>query len=179
MLSSCSLRVCPSFCVFFPLYSFEQTGRFSWNSVGGHAIEHYVDAITYNSVTWMTNVRTSEVDIQLAPVTVRPQKSAHRQVFTRWQMFIRKLLQKNTSMTGDGKLKLAFYYMERTRELLQVDKWSFVHWKVTDISTSLTWLFSLPELSNMAIFWNFEVMLGQPLNYFVSNSIFMGSVIYL
>jgi hypothetical protein len=40
-------------------------------------------------------------------------------------------------------------------------------------------VFSLTELLNVAVFRNYEVMLGQTLNYFVYNSVILCSVIYL
>jgi hypothetical protein len=40
-------------------------------------------------------------------------------------------------------------------------------------------LFSSTEVLNMAVFQNYEVMLGQMLNYFVKNSVILCSVIYL
>jgi hypothetical protein len=57
--------------------------------------------------------------------------------------------------------------MERTHEPLHLDIWSFVHSNIMDIPVRFIWsLFFLTELFNMAVFQNFEVMLGQPLNYF-------------
>jgi hypothetical protein len=54
--------------------------------------------------------------------------------------------------------------MERTQGPLYLDIFSFVHWKIMDISTSLIWIIIL---LNTAVVWHFEVMLGQTLNYFV------------
>jgi hypothetical protein len=58
--------------------------------------------------------------------------------------------------------------MEKTYDPLYLDKWSFVQWKIMDIPTSFIWIIIfLMELLNMAVFRNYEVMLGQMLNYFV------------
>jgi hypothetical protein len=46
---------------------------------------------------------------------------------------------KNMNMEGSLKLKFAFYFMETTCEPLHLDKWSYVQWKIMDI-TSFMWI---------------------------------------
>jgi hypothetical protein len=70
--------------------------------------------------------------------------------------------------------------MERTHEPMHLDKWNFVHLKIMEISTSLISItvFLYGPL-NMEVFQNYEVMLGQTMNYFVWNSVILCSDIYL
>jgi hypothetical protein len=51
------------------------------------------------------------------------------------QLLIRPLLleSKNMNMACSWMLKFTFYFMDRTREPLRLDKWSFVHWRIMDI----------------------------------------------
>jgi hypothetical protein len=58
------------------------------------------------------------------------------------QLLMRPLLleSKNTNMAGGWMLKFTSYFMERTKEPLQLDKWSFVHWKIMDIPTNFIWI---------------------------------------
>jgi hypothetical protein len=59
-----------------------------------------------------------------------------------WTNLIRPLLRKSKSMdmAGGWKLKFALYFMEKTHEPLHLDKWSFVHWRITNIPTSFIWI---------------------------------------
>jgi hypothetical protein len=59
--------------------------------------------------------------------------------------------------------------MERTNELLHYDKLSCVHRKIMDIPTSFIWIIILFDgaFEYGAVFRNYEVKLGQTLNYFV------------
>jgi hypothetical protein len=58
------------------------------------------------------------------------------------QLLVRPLLWESKSMymTGSWKFKFTFYFMERTHEPLHLVKRSFLHWRITDILTSL-WLY--------------------------------------
>jgi hypothetical protein len=56
----------------------------------------------------------------------------------------------------------------KTYEPLQLEERSYVQPKILDIPASfIESLFSLTELLNMAVFRNYDVMMGQTLNYFV------------
>jgi hypothetical protein len=46
--------------------------------------------------------------------------------------------------------------MKTTHEPLNLDRWSFVRWKIMDISTSFIWIF-FAYLLNMAVVRNLEV----------------------
>jgi hypothetical protein len=87
------------------------------------------------------------------------------------QLLIRLLLQKNenTNIVGGWKLKFTFYFMEKTHELLHLEKWSFLYiersWTCQQVLFES--LFCLTELLNMAVFRNYEVMFKQTQNYFV------------
>jgi hypothetical protein len=86
------------------------------------------------------------------------------------QILIRPLLwkSKNMNMVDIWQLKLTFYFMESTHELLYLVKWSFVHWKIMDIPTGFIWIIiffdGALEYGSISNLW---VMLGQTLNYFV------------
>jgi hypothetical protein len=58
------------------------------------------------------------------------------------QLLITSLLQesKNMNVASCSNLKFIFYFMETTHEPLHLLKWSFVHWKIMAISTSLIWI---------------------------------------
>jgi hypothetical protein len=71
-------------------------------------------------------------------------------------------------MAGIWKLKFIFYLMETTHEPLH-----------SYLQISFESLLSLMELLNMAVVWNFEVMLGQTWNYFVLNFLILWNVISL
>jgi hypothetical protein len=43
---------------------------------------------------------------------------------------------KNTNMVVGWNLKFTFYFMETAHELLLLEKWNFVQWKIMDIPTS-------------------------------------------
>jgi hypothetical protein len=45
----------------------------------------------------------------------------------------------NMNTAGSWNLKFIFHLMETTDELLHLDKWSFVQWKITDMPTSFIW----------------------------------------
>jgi hypothetical protein len=59
--------------------------------------------------------------------------------------------------------------MERTREPLHLDKWSFVHGKIIDMPTSFIWITiffdGTFEYGGITKLWGFT--LGQTLNFFV------------
>jgi hypothetical protein len=75
---------------------------------------------------------------------------------------------KNMNTAGCLKLKFTFYFMESTHDWLHSVKLSFeLERSWTDLHVLLETLFSLTELLNMAVFRNYEVMLGQTLNYFM------------
>jgi hypothetical protein len=43
-------------------------------------------------------------------------------------------------MAGGWNLKLTFYFIETTHELLHLDKLSFVHWNIMDVPTCFIWI---------------------------------------
>jgi hypothetical protein len=51
------------------------------------------------------------------------------------------LLQKTKNMNVEGgwMLTFTFYFMETAPEPLQLDKWSFIQWKIVDIPASFIW----------------------------------------
>jgi hypothetical protein len=75
---------------------------------------------------------------------------------------------KNMNMAGCSQLKLTFYFMERTHKTLHL------HVSHEVLYVERLWVypqvlfesFSLTELLISAVFQNYEVTLGQMLNYF-------------
>jgi hypothetical protein len=71
-------------------------------------------------------------------------------------------------MAGGWHLKLTFNFVAKTYEPLHLEERSSVQSKILDIPASfIKSLFSLTELFNIAVFRNYDVMMGQTLNYFV------------
>jgi hypothetical protein len=72
--------------------------------------------------------------------------------------------------------------MERTHEHVALRQMKFCtlqDHRHTYLQVLFDLLFSLAELLNMAVFRNYEVVLGQTLNFFVYNSVILCGVIYL
>jgi hypothetical protein len=70
--------------------------------------------------------------------------------------------------------------METTNKLLDLDRWSFVQWKMMEIPKSFIWTIIF---SGGAFKYgggsNFEVILGQTLNHFVQDSVILCNAIPL
>jgi hypothetical protein len=56
------------------------------------------------------------------------------------QLLIRPLLRQSKNMNMAGSWTFTFYFMERTHEPLHLDRLSYVHWKIMDITTSFIWI---------------------------------------
>jgi hypothetical protein len=83
------------------------------------------------------------------------------------QLLMRPRLQesKNINMASGWMVQFTFLFMERTHEPLHLVKWSFGH--SNTYKYYLNHYFLWWSFLNMAVYWNYDVMLGQTLNYFV------------
>jgi hypothetical protein len=98
------------------------------------------------------------------------------------QLLIRPLLResKNINMAGGSKLKFTFYFIQRTHKPLHLSQIKF--YTLKDNGHTYKFYFNHPFINGTfeySVFWNFEVMLGQTLNYFVQYCVILCSVIYL
>jgi hypothetical protein len=103
----------------------------------------------------------TEVDAKLAPVNVghkllHADRSSEDEQLLIWPL-LRK--SKNANVACRWKLKFTFYILERTREPFNLDKWSYVHWKIMDIRTSFIWIINFFvgafEYGGIPKFWGY------------------------
>jgi hypothetical protein len=155
--------VCPSVC--FPLITFEQIGRFLWNSVGRSCHWSDLDAILFNPVPstipkwrtfkllrWMKNLNQSTWEHKFSVLV-----DLKRMNNFSWGHLCQK--QKNTNMAASWMLQFIVCFVETTHEPLHLDKWTFVLQKIMDMPTSLILIIILFEAvfkyDDGAKFWGY------------------------
>jgi hypothetical protein len=110
------------------------TYKFLWIIIFFNGPFEYGDGGIYRLLRWIQNVHQSaDHKILCSDRSLEDE-----------QLLLRSLLweSKNVNMAGGWKLKLTFYFMERTHEPLHLDKLSFVCWKTMDIPTRFIWIIS-------------------------------------
>jgi hypothetical protein len=102
---------------------------FIWIIIFFNGPFEYGDSGIFKLLRWMQNLDQTTWDHEIL--------YADRSSMNK-QLLVTPLFRKtrNTNMAGGWNLKYIFYVMERTREPLHLDKWSFVHWKIMDTPTS-------------------------------------------
>jgi hypothetical protein len=104
------------------------TASFIWIIIFFNGPFEYGDGRIFKLLRWMQNLRQSTWDNKML--------YAERSSMAK-QLLVIPLPQKtkNTNM-----FKYIFHFMETTHELLRLDIWSFVHWKIMDILMSFIWI---------------------------------------
>jgi hypothetical protein len=121
---------------------------FIWTIICFKGPFEYGDGGIFKLLRWMQNLHESTWDhtILCADRSLKDE-----------QLLITSLLQdsKNMNVASCSNLKIIFYFMETTHELLHLVKWSFLLLKIMNMPTSFIWIIILFEYGGISKCWGY------------------------